>query len=144
MYPIWNRKNEQCHWILHIRIILGTKFQFKLTILIFLTKFFQKGRFQSKTEKKERHRWVLHIRISLGTKFELKLIILIFWNFRSKTEKTHLYVRPWCISYYIKLFRTGAGRHNSILSLTQQYILLLVAETKTNWICNTVQAVSSL
>ena len=36
---------------LHIRISLGTKFQLKLTILIFSTKIAQKGYFQLKTEK---------------------------------------------------------------------------------------------
>ena len=41
----------QRHWILHIRISLGTKFQLKLTNLIFWTKFAQKGCFRSKTEK---------------------------------------------------------------------------------------------
>ena len=142
MFLVWNRKSEQCYWILHIRVILGTKFQFKVTILTFFTKFVQIGHFQSKAEKKELHRWVLHIRISLGTKFQLKLIILNFWNFRPKTEKSHLYVRPWTLLTILSFFRTGAGRHNSILILMP--LILLVAETKTNWICNTVQAVSSL
>ena len=44
------KKREQRHWILHIRISLGTKFQLKLTISIFWTNFAQKGCFQSKTE----------------------------------------------------------------------------------------------
>ena len=35
---------------MHIRISLGTKFQLKLRILIFWTKFAQKEFFQSKTE----------------------------------------------------------------------------------------------
>ena len=35
-------KSEHHHEILRIRISLGTKFQLKLTILIFLTKFVQK------------------------------------------------------------------------------------------------------
>ena len=37
--------------MLHIQISFGTKFQLKLTILIFCTKFIQKGYFRSKTEK---------------------------------------------------------------------------------------------
>ena len=45
------RKGEHHHWILHIQISLGTKFQLTLTIIIFLTKFEQKGFFWSKTEK---------------------------------------------------------------------------------------------
>ena len=43
-----------CHWILHIRISLGTKFKFKQTILIFWTKFAQKYYFKSKTDKMNR------------------------------------------------------------------------------------------
>ena len=35
VFSVWNRKSEHHHWILHIRISLGTKFQLKLTILIF-------------------------------------------------------------------------------------------------------------
>ena len=43
--------NSTHHWILHIQISLGTKFQLKLIILIFSTKFAQNGYFQSKSEK---------------------------------------------------------------------------------------------
>ena len=43
------KKSEHHHWILHIRVSLRTKFQLKLTILIFLlTKFDQKESFRSK------------------------------------------------------------------------------------------------
>ena len=45
------KTNEQHHRILHMRISLGTKFQVKLTFLIFLIKFVQKRTFRSKTEK---------------------------------------------------------------------------------------------
>ena len=38
------------HWLMHMRITLGTKLQFKLTILNFWTKFAQKWYFQSKAE----------------------------------------------------------------------------------------------
>ena len=61
------------------KIIVGTKFQNKLTILNFLTKFAQEGYFQSKTE------------------FQFKLTILIFWTkfahkvcFWSKTKKANI------------------------------------------------------
>ena len=50
-FPGINRKSEHHHWILLIQISLDTKFQLKLTVLIFLTKFAQKGYFPSKTEK---------------------------------------------------------------------------------------------
>ena len=49
--PVKNWKSEHHHWIPHIQISLRTKFQLKLTILIFLTRFAQKGFFWSKTEK---------------------------------------------------------------------------------------------
>ena len=46
-----NRKSEHRHGIPRIQIGLGTKFQLKLTTLIFLTGFAQKEFFWSKTEK---------------------------------------------------------------------------------------------
>ena len=51
LIPIKNREIEHNYWILHIRISLTTKFQNKLTILIFWTKVAQKAYFPSKTEK---------------------------------------------------------------------------------------------
>ena len=42
LFLVKNRKTENRQWVLHIRTSLGTKFQLKLTILIFLTKFAQK------------------------------------------------------------------------------------------------------
>ena len=49
--PVKNRKNERHHWIFHTRISLSTKFQLKLTILIFWTKFTQNWYSESQTEK---------------------------------------------------------------------------------------------
>ena len=49
---------------LHIQISLGTKFQLKLEILIFWTKFVQKGYFRSKTENIEHHHRIMYIQIS--------------------------------------------------------------------------------
>ena len=63
-YSASNRKqNKYHHWILHIRVILGTRFQLKLTILIFCTKFAQ----EVEIGKSEQRHWILHIRISPGT-----------------------------------------------------------------------------
>ena len=50
VFPVKNRKSEHHHGILHIWIILGTKFQLKLIILSFWTNFTQKRYFQSKIE----------------------------------------------------------------------------------------------
>ena len=49
----WKWKHH--HLILHIRISLGTKFQFNLIIFNFRTKFAQKRYSRSKTEKSEHH-----------------------------------------------------------------------------------------
>ena len=59
-------KSEHHHEILRIRISLGTKFQLKLTILIFLTKFVQKENFQSKMEK-------LHLRAFMVVTYYIKI-----------------------------------------------------------------------
>ena len=105
-----NKKSEQHHWILHIRITLAMKFRLKLTNLTFWTKFVQKGHFRSKNVKSKRnhwlqvshstdntdnldqicpkksisgrkqHHWILHIQISLGIKFHLKLTIVTIWT----------------------------------------------------------------
>ena len=56
IFPIKNRKIEHQHWIKHIQIRLGTKFQFQLIILTFWTKFAQKGYFWSK--QKELTSWL--------------------------------------------------------------------------------------
>ena len=45
-----NEKTEDRYWIVHIRIRVGTKFQFTLISLTFWTIFAQKGYFQSKAE----------------------------------------------------------------------------------------------
>ena len=46
-----NRTSDLHHWILHIRISLGTKVQLSLRILSIWTKFAKKGYFQSKPVK---------------------------------------------------------------------------------------------
>ena len=42
VFLVQNRKSSHHNWILHIRLRLGSKFQLKLTILIFWTKFAEK------------------------------------------------------------------------------------------------------
>ena len=57
------RKNKHDHWILHIRISLGTYTDnFDL-----LDQICSKRAFPVKKETIEYHHWILHIRISLGT-----------------------------------------------------------------------------
>ena len=57
---------------MHSWISLGTKFQLKLTILIFWSKFARKGCFRSKTEISEYHHWLMRIWIGLVTEFHFK------------------------------------------------------------------------
>ena len=105
-------KNEHHHWIVHIRISLGTTFQLKLAIESFWTKFTQKGCFPSKTvkttiETSKDHNWILDILIIVATKLELKLTILIFfvqlclkWCFPSKTEKVDTAIE-FCVFEFV-------------------------------------------
>ena len=50
-YLVENRKSEHHYGILHIQISQGAKFQLKLKILTFSTKFAQNKDFQLKSEK---------------------------------------------------------------------------------------------
>ena len=67
IFMVKNRKSEHHHWILHIQISFGTKLQLKLTNLIFLTRFGQKGISGLKQKKWKPHIFyvILHIQISL-------------------------------------------------------------------------------
>ena len=97
LITVYNRKSEHRHWILHIRISLGTNFLLILTILIFLEQIYRKWVFLVYNRKSKFTHWILHIRIGLGNTFQLnKLTILIFWTkfaqkgyFQSKTEKVN-------------------------------------------------------
>ena len=65
---------------MHIRISLGAKFQLKLTISIFWTKFGQKRRLQPKSKQVHSAIELFIFQLVLATtKFQLKLRILIFW-----------------------------------------------------------------
>ena len=58
-----------------MNIIVGIKFQLKLTVSNFMTKLTQKGYFQYKEGTSENHHRILHIRICLGSKFQLQQTI---------------------------------------------------------------------
>ena len=92
------------NWNLFTENSLGTKFNFKQTVLNIGTKLARKGYFRSKTE----------------TKFPQKEY------FRTKIEKLHFLRASMVVTYYIKLFCTETDRHNAILISP----LLLVAEIK--------------
>ena len=90
-----NRKIEHHHWIPLIQISLGTKFQLKLTILIFLTRFTQKGFSWSKTEKVNTTYFfyiILHIQISLVGNFRWNWQFL---SFGSNLHKNVFSVKNW-------------------------------------------------
>ena len=94
----WSKKKEKenYHWILHIWINLGSKFQLKQTTLIFGTNSQRTNSLVEIRQKNEHHHWIVHIRISVNTNFQRKLAILFFWPnlpkngsyFQSKTDKT--------------------------------------------------------
>ena len=121
--------NIQFHWILDIRISLGTKFQLKLAILKFGTKFFQKWYFKVDTGENKHHHWILHIRIRIATKSHLQVTVFIFGpNLLKKgisglKQKNHSV--PMVVTYYIKRFCTVADGQNGIL----MPLLLLFAKT---------------
>ena len=129
-FPGINRKSEHHHWILRIPINLCANLQLKLTIIIFITKFGQKGYFQSKREKVNNNHWILLIQISLDTKFQLKLTVLIFLTkfaqkgyFPSKTEKSHLYVISYGgrqTQWYFNVSSPSSRRDNNSLTVYEQ------------------------
>ena len=105
-------------------------FQFKNNFE-FLDQICPRNTFMIKNKKSEHHYWIPHIQISLGTKFQLKLTILIFFYqicpkraFLVKNGKIALVRASMVVTYYTKLFRTGADRCIGIL----MSLLLLVAE----------------
>ena len=50
VFPVKNKKREHHRWIVHIQVSLDTKFQLKITVLIFWTEYAQKWYFQTKME----------------------------------------------------------------------------------------------
>ena len=98
VFPIKNWKSEHNHWIPHIQISLGTKFPLKLTILIFWTRFSQKGFSGLKQKKLTPHIFhiILHIQINLVQNFssnwEFDFLDQICPKryFQSKVEKVNI------------------------------------------------------
>ena len=136
--PVKTGKSKHHYWIFCIQISLGTNFQLKLVILIFLTKFAQKRCYRSKTKKSTSplnsaySNFSTTFEMFFCTTFQLKPTILII--FVQICLKTKFLVGNWkiavvracmVVTYYIKAFRRGADRHNGIL----MSLLLLVAET---------------
>ena len=107
-------------WIFEFVLVL-TKFQLKLAVLIFLSQIYPTIVVSSRKQKSEHHHWILHFQIVLVIKFQLNMTFLTFCTKFARKG----YFRVQINTYYIKLFRTGADKHNGIL----MSLLLLVAET---------------
>ena len=75
----WKEKSQLHFWILLIWISLDTKFQLKLTILIFWTKFTHVVFLEKKNRKSEHQHWNLNIQINLDIEVQFKLTILFFF-----------------------------------------------------------------
>ena len=95
-----NRKIEHHHFIPHIQVSLGTKFQLKLTILIFWPDLPKKGFSGLKQKKWTPHIFyiILHIQISLVRNFSSNWQFYFLDQictkrcFRSKTEKVNIII----------------------------------------------------
>ena len=82
---------------LAIRISLGSKFQLKLAVLIFWTRFAQKGYFWSKTAKVNtiielcilELEYILRITISVKNKFYPLIKLMTYPHFKTKSPKFH-------------------------------------------------------
>ena len=81
-----NWKGEHHHWISHIEISLGTKFQLKLTIWLFWLDLPKKGFADPKQKKWTPHIFhiILHIQVSLKRNFSSNWQ---FWFFGSNLPK---------------------------------------------------------
>ena len=124
---------EYHHWILHIRINLGTKFQLKLTIWFAGSNLLKKG---IPVLKKKKWTPPLNSAYSNQSRYQISVKTDNFdfldhisskGVFPVKNRKNMVVRVSMVVTYYIKLFRKGADRHSGIL----MSLLLLVAETKT-------------
>ena len=105
MFMVRNRKIEHHHCIPLIQISLGTKFQLKLTILIFLTTFTQKRFFWSKTEKVNTTYFLHNSAYSnqSSAEFQPKLTVFIWIEFAQKDissqniEKVNIITEFWIL-----------------------------------------------
>ena len=105
MLPNENEKSEHHQWILHIQIILSTKFY--VNSFEFFDQMFSKRVFLFQNRKSSQRNWILHIRLRLGSKFHLKLTILIFWtkfNQNWYSKKLHFCMCPWSLLTILDLF----------------------------------------
>ena len=77
VFLVENRKSEHNHWILHIRISLGAKFQCNSSF-DFWTKIYPERIFLVENRKSKHYHWILDIQISVTTKFQFRQPILNF------------------------------------------------------------------
>ena len=113
-------KGSLTNWIwmfeLHVQISLDNKFQLKVTILIFWTKFVQKECFRSKTEKMNRAIAFCIVELAELPNFSLNWQFWFFWpnlpkrEFQVKNRKIALVRASMVVTYYTKPFCTGADK----------------------------------
>ena len=116
VFPIKNWKIGHHHWILHIWVSPGTKFQLKLTILIFWTKFAQKGYFQSKSEKMNTTIKFCIFKSVYTPNFSLNWHFKFFWL--NLTKKV-LPIKNWKIEHHNWILRIWISPGNKFqLKLT--------------------------
>ena len=134
IFSVKHGRSEHHHWILHIRIRLDSKFQPKLTILIFLDQIFPRRLFPVWNRKSEHHHWILHIWISLSAKFLVKVSKTLHWlhkknYFDQKSEN----LLPWkilpfsrlCTNVWLKI-RKLWGNLKNVSGRKRQFLYLLL------------------
>ena len=115
-----------------------------------LGQIYPKRVFKVKKRKIEHPHWILQVRIGPGSKFQFKLIILILWTklaqkgyFRSKTEKSYLYVRLIEVNNQINMTSNhSVSNNNSFKSLLNakgcNMLLTLYQLGEAGWFCFSV------
>ena len=106
VFSVENIKSGHHHRILHIWISLGTKFQHKLIILSFWTKFTQKRYLQLKTEQAVQGLeafafCVVNVNLAVVFKHFEDIEDLIFWTF---WKKNWLCLAAWAL-FILKLYK---------------------------------------
>ena len=111
VFSVENGRSEYHYWILHFQISRGTKFQLKLSILIFWTKFTQKQCFWSEKVNISIELCIFQLvwvpNFSLDKQFYLGSNFAQKWSFQSKTENSRLCECSWSFLTISNFFARG-------------------------------------
>ena len=88
LFPVEKWKSEHHYWFLHIWICQGTKFQLKLTVVIFWTKFTQKEYLLKIGKKWTTYEFCI-FQISRHQTSASRIKFVPKWYFQSKTENVN-------------------------------------------------------